>query len=223
MIPGVPYDAEVEYIEGTGTQWIDTRFVATGGCVMEFRFYPHSFGNSSCAMGSHSKTSTNAYNRNVVLLNSSSFLTFAKCEKYGQSSAGVDLSSGFHTYYFDSTGYNRIGKVDDTVRINDTTQYELAPDTSVLMWMYGWDNHIMSGRFAWAKIWNASRTLVRDFIPVRFTNELGQAEGAMFDRVSRKLFRNQGTGDPFVLGPDKAATSVPVMGLHFMRSPATTQ
>ena len=24
MIPGVPYDAEVEWIESTGTQWIDT-------------------------------------------------------------------------------------------------------------------------------------------------------------------------------------------------------
>jgi hypothetical protein len=36
--------------------------------------------------------------------------------------------------------------------------------------------------------------IVRDMIPVRFTNELGQTEGAMFDKVSGQLFRNQGTG-----------------------------
>lgn len=44
--------------------------------------------------------------------------------------------------------------------------------------------------------------LVRDFIPVRFTNELGQSEGAMYDRVSGQLFRNQGTG-AFGYGNDK--------------------
>lgn len=59
---------------------------------------------------------------------------------------------------------------------------------------------------------------VLDMIPVRFTNELGQSEGAMYDRVSRKLFRNQGTGS-FATGPDVA---VPVMGLHFMRRPRYT-
>lgn len=42
-----------------------------------------------------------------------------------------------------------------------------------------------------------------DFIPVRFTNEQGQSEGAMYDRVTRRLFRNQGTG-AFQWGPDVA-------------------
>ena len=44
--------------------------------------------------------------------------------------------------------------------------------------------------------------IARDFIPVRFTNELGETEGAMFDRVSGQLFRNDGTG-AFIIGPDK--------------------
>ena len=43
--------------------------------------------------------------------------------------------------------------------------------------------------------------LVRDMIPVRFTNEAGQPEGAMYDRVSGELFRNQGT-EAFIIGPD---------------------
>ncbi len=44
---------------------------------------------------------------------------------------------------------------------------------------------------------------VRDFVIVRFTNELGVSEGAMFDKVTKKLFRNSGTGS-FVIGPDVA-------------------
>ena len=38
-------------------------------------------------------------------------------------------------------------------------------------------------------------------IPVRFTNEYGIAEGAMYDTVSGKLFRNIGTGE-FSFGGD---------------------
>ena len=41
-----------------------------------------------------------------------------------------------------------------------------------------------------------------NLIPVRFTNEQGVSEGAMYDRVSGQLFRNSGTGS-FVIGPDK--------------------
>ena len=40
-----------------------------------------------------------------------------------------------------------------------------------------------------------------DLVPVRFTNENGYDEGAMFDEVSKKLFRNIGSG-AFKLGPD---------------------
>ena len=42
----------------------------------------------------------------------------------------------------------------------------------------------------------------QDLIPVRFTNEFGLTEGAMYDRVSKTLFRNAGSGY-FVIGPDK--------------------
>lgn len=42
---------------------------------------------------------------------------------------------------------------------------------------------------------------LRDFIPVRFTNENGIREGAMYDLVSGELFRNQGKGS-FGIGPD---------------------
>ena len=44
--------------------------------------------------------------------------------------------------------------------------------------------------------------VTHDSIPVRFTNEQGVSEGAMYDRVSGALFRNAGTG-AFVIGPDK--------------------
>ena len=45
-------------------------------------------------------------------------------------------------------------------------------------------------------------SVLLDAIPVRFTNENGVSEGAMYDRVSGSLFRNAGTSS-FIIGPDK--------------------
>ena len=63
----------------------------------------------------------------------------------------------------------------------------------------------LQGKIYWLKIKKAG-ILVRNMIPVRFTNELGQSEGAMYDRVSGELepFRNQGTG-AFLWGSDASA------------------
>lgn len=52
-----------------------------------------------------------------------------------------------------------------------------------------------------------SKGEVRDMIPVRFTNEQGVSEGAMYDRVSGQLFRNSGTG-AFSFGTDIAGGGV---------------
>lgn len=51
-------------------------------------------------------------------------------------------------------------------------------------------------------VYDSNNVKLRDFIPVRFTNELGEVEGAMYDKVSKQLFRNQGTGK-FIVGADK--------------------
>ena len=51
-------------------------------------------------------------------------------------------------------------------------------------------------------VFSADNAIIGSFIPVRFTNEDGESEGAMYDKVSCQLYRNAGTG-AFVIGPDK--------------------
>lgn len=66
--------------------------------------------------------------------------------------------------------------------------------------------YVRQGRVYFIRIYNFD-DLIYDFIPVRFTNELGQSEGAMYDRANPTvgmnpdgsartdgLYRNQGTG-----------------------------
>jgi hypothetical protein len=59
-------------------------------------------------------------------------------------------------------------------------------------------------QISYYRAYDENGNVVLDLIPVRFTNELGQAEGAMYDRVSGALHRNQGTGE-FVRGDDLPA------------------
>ena len=51
-------------------------------------------------------------------------------------------------------------------------------------------------------VFSVDNAILGSFIPVRFTNEDGASEGAMYDKVSGQLYRNAGTG-AFVIGPDK--------------------
>ena len=51
-------------------------------------------------------------------------------------------------------------------------------------------------------VFSVDNTILGSFIPVRFTNEDGVSEGAMYDKVSGQLYRNAGTG-AFIIGPDK--------------------
>ena len=51
-------------------------------------------------------------------------------------------------------------------------------------------------------VFSVDNTILGSFIPVRFTNEDGVSEGAMYDKVSGKLYRNAGTG-AFIIGPNK--------------------
>ena len=55
--------------------------------------------------------------------------------------------------------------------------------------------------YAFSMRWANGAHLI-DLIPVRFTNENEEPEGALYDRVSGELFRNAGLGS-FIIGPDK--------------------
>ncbi len=54
-------------------------------------------------------------------------------------------------------------------------------------------------RIYWVNIQCGDKEL--DLVPVRFTNEEGISEGALYDYISGKLFRNAGLGS-FIIGPD---------------------
>jgi hypothetical protein len=209
--PPLPYDAEVEYLESTGTQWIDTqvlgrdnlkavcRFAATGFTADATFYFPYGAVNGRVSISVYGPVPRNSTH--------SSWMIYAN-SPYSSGWPYVNTDTLWHTSVMDSTSLDKSGKIDDTTLFSGvenqnstTSNYGIA-----LFGMRLMDGGINTGigRISMFKLTDtATDSVLVDFAPVRFTNELGQSEGAMYDRVSGALFRNAGTG-AFTIGPDKS-------------------
>lgn len=185
----LPYDAEVAWLESTGTQWIDTGWLFQKDIriVLQIRYLDTTYG-----------WGRNAGAYEVLWSNKGAFY-------FGYGRSIVPRSNGVdYVLDLDFTAGAMVAKVNgDIVRSTTGTQPTLT--RIGLFSVFSFDgttpSSITKCRHGGITIYKDD-VAVLDFVPVRFTNELGQSEGAMYDRVSEQLFRNQGTG-AFVLGPDK--------------------
>ena len=195
-----PYDAEVEYLESTGGQQIQTNWTpnlttnlnAVGRCA---------FATTSRGMLFSAYANSATKNFAVELYQNMRFRVYA-----GQDVAllnCIDTLNELFDYTIEYTandgkcvvvanGLENTGSVRADARIVNTLPARFGADYREL-YRYG--------VYGQCKVFNSD--LVLDFIPVRFTNELGQSEGAMYDRVTNQLFRNAGTG-AFLYGDDVA-------------------
>lgn len=187
----LPYDAEAEYLESTGTQWIDTGYASTATTKLEIDLMftgskTQQFGSGRSASGVWAilfgyYQSHIAFWGGVTQLTRSSNYTTNELVTCG-------FSVPDQTYWI---GGNAIS--DTTIGTPTTTVQTFA-----LFASKNADNTFASPctmRVYSCKIWD-NGVLVRDYIPVR-----KGTVGYLYDRVSGKLFGNAGTGD-FVLGPD---------------------
>ena len=191
----LPYDAEVEYLESTGTQWIDTGVVPTLYSKSEIvaRF---SSVSSVQVCGAYWMSTNNAFDI-CGIANGNWFMRALTSGSPNPTGWTADTSK--HTFIADAASHTMsvdgVSVTRSAIAIGNPTsvylfsRHEQSLEASLtypcLMQIFSvtfWDNG----------------TLVRDFIPVRVGNV-----GYMYDRVSGKLFCNQGTG-AFVIGPDKA-------------------
>lgn len=193
----LPYDAEVEYLESTGTQWIDTPIVAADNVGYELRVVNWSGvgRNNVSFLFAGVFGSANRYGFGYT-----SLLNFVNLFAWWNSAipnlGNLSVSNGYMMFnYLNSRTYDFNGVVtgglsgtynasNTTIRLLNAKRMDTGANAfpeSVPM------------KFSAFRI-SRDNAVVCDFIPVRFTNENGQTEGAMYDRVSGQLFGNEGTG-----------------------------
>lgn len=198
----LPYDAEVEYIESTTGQYIDTgkslldgdvnihfALTTTGGDRPHFGYGVYGSWKGSSVVGLSAGFGVRQYGGKFRISNGngSLLLTDINIDLLPHTISTVD-----NLIYFDGTYLGVRGKV-TTIGVDTVDNITIGG--------YRQGGLFVSGS-GYVRTYSCTIGTGLDLIPVRFTNENGVSEGAIYDRVSGQLFRNAGTG-AFIIGPDK--------------------
>ena len=174
---------EIEYLESSGTQRIDTNIVGGKNTAIEIKFYVTSIGSSyegifGSRVASNNTNSISLFTQNTSNVN----------HRFGSQVLATQIKiNTLYTIYLDKTKITINGT---TTNWNQTADFT-TPGTLTL---FGVDSFTKSKcKIYYTKIWE-NEELVLDLIPVR----VGDI-GYMYDRVTGELYGNSGTGN-FVLG-----------------------
>lgn len=184
----LPYDAEVEYLQGDGESYIYTGMMASG--ILHIKIYLVDFFSSSTGswpFGGRKAYNNNAYgmfvatdSQNLCVAYNGSTIPFNKYSSY-PSSCWVEMKSG-------------------SIKVGDTTHTFTAKSfvSSNTVILFGLNNGgtLILSKVKIGRTFLYDGTTVLDLIPVR----VGQV-GYMYDKISGQLIGNAGTGS-FILGPD---------------------
>ena len=196
----LPYDAEVEYLAATGTQWIDTGITAKQSLKIRAVFETNST-TSYFAYGVRAENSTIS-----CATGNGTTLGYVR---WGTTALASAVPSGLVDISQDSSGIIANG----TTYSYDATQTVVEQSGYTMVVFAGRNSATtvtanMVGKFYSFEIWD-NNSLVRDLIPVR-----KGSVGYLYDRVTRKLFGNAGSGD-FEVGPDVHQYAVRAYGDYY--------
>jgi hypothetical protein len=189
---GRPYDAEVEYLQGDGTAYIDTQYTPVQGDEITVEFQSLATISSSYYCLFSSGTGTYQF---IALFGNRQNVTGSFC-KYFASGAAQWLAhsfSGWETMTIKQDGTFSIGS--DSVR--SPYEHSLDGNNTSLFILRRRDN--TSGLPAKLRKFSITNNNVtkKDFIPVR-----KDGVGYLYDKVSGQLFGNAASSGAFTYGND---------------------
>lgn len=199
----LPYDAEIEYLECTGTQWIDTLeygdLNTESELCISFNVVDNTYG--CCVFGTRKSATEKNYSSILGRTD-----TKINIDMYNYQVSRCTQSVTRNVIYTIHTDKNVRSLSANGKILNSNTSVINTPFTTERTLKIGYTDPL----YDWydltenlkGKIYSCyikkNGVLVRDLIPVR----IGQV-GYMYDKVSGQLFGNSGTGN-FVLGADKS-------------------
>ena len=215
MVKSRPYDAEVEYLESTGTQWIDIdfSFKDSDGEVLELWL---------AAMSTY-KATPNTITRGVVCNNLSTepqitgsaiSVQFYWAQTWRVGVNGWGNIHGSSSIAQNRTFYGRLDRISKTfyreqsgTSLLETDNRFGGPFTGIPYVLFA---NTATGVLPYpARLWYVKFAVdgivKRDLIPVR----KGQI-GCMYDKVSGRAFYNankSASAEPFIIGTDKVSSA----------------
>jgi len=191
----LPYDSEIEYLEATGTQHINTNLICSGEYRFKIKFMCNSLrspedGNSASIFGSRTSATIKDYQLS----------TFKNgCFGYYGLHTNLGINS-LNTEYIVEFIEDKLFINNDKRLNNLNTSFTTSSPLFLFALYQSSNNNICEhfiGRIYYFKIYDENNNIILDMIPVR-KNGIGY----MFDKVTNQLFENSGTSN-FILGLDK--------------------
>ena len=179
---------ELQYIESTGTQYIDTNFAPNNNTSVETRAQLYSESNVRFFAVYNESSSTPYYG-----VGFSGSKKWVNQTNTSNTVTNTSTDENLHIVYKNKTALYVDGtQIDNSGSGNFTSNYSiylLAANVG------GTASFISSGKLYHTKIWD-NDTLVRNFVPAK------NASGAvgMYDTVNNRFYTNAGTGE-FIAGP----------------------
>lgn len=184
---GVPYDAEIEYLESNGTQSINTGIIVADKDTITVKAYFLTRNGDNHLLGAGSVNSNGLWLE--IYNNNKWYVRFGSTASANTSGASVNTlyTLVLRKIYFSVNGTRKL-----------VPNYSDMPSNALCLWKNGPAGVVFANaRIYSLKITDNDGNDRIDLIPVR----VGQT-GYMYDRVSKQLFGNDGTGS-FILGQDK--------------------
>lgn len=174
----------VEYLESTGTQYIDMRISLTSDDIV---YVKAMCGNRNSVFG----VVETGKMFNLTGSGANSILRFGGSNRSVATSLNTvyDFECGKD---FKINGMSAGLRSDEFVGTGNCVMFARRGGSLI--------SDYLVGRIYYLSI-SRKGVHIKDFIPVRFVNELGENEGGMYDWVSGEVFRNNGQGS-FVIGQD---------------------
>lgn len=180
-----PYYKQVEYLESTGTQYIDTGTIAKENTRVLAKLYTEETGNKNWFGVGSNQEPGGAFVLNSYSNDSLEYLWGLHLGTWDKPTVNDVVGKPFELD-FSKNGVIVNGNTIST--ISDTWGEDL--DLTITLFVRHDGNAYISGRIYYFKIYEGS-TLVRDFIPVIDNN----MEPCLYDKISGDFFYNQGTGN----------------------------
>ena len=189
----LPYDAEIEYLESSGTQWIDTNCPISLNTVIKSIVYVTKNSRDNTFFSTYV---TKGDGTTALCVRLQGYKGNIYCNLFG-STSGLGSQQGKHFIEMGST-YVKFDNMQ--IGISPTITSILSSFTTTLFVILKPNgevvNYAVNQRIYSFQQYDGSQLQI-DLIPVRIGTT-----GYLYDKVSGQLFGNAGTGE-FILGPDK--------------------
>jgi len=189
---------ELEYIENTGTQCIDTGVIPTVNTSTDIVYKSLDYQGSQYILGARNGGS----GKIEYAFNGSKSSTNWDIRFNGVTYAGNKVSRNDHKYHSrvfmgnSGTTWSLIDLDELTTNTIEISNIAVSATTNLFLFAYNNSNIHDNLRVYSCKIYD-EETLVRDFIPCKDSNNVV----CLYDKVEGKYYYNQGTGE-FVAGPE---------------------